>query len=92
MLGLQVHYTSVPVSRGTTAPTSITRFEGVFQKKEGTKMKQYISSTVEKEVPTGKQVCGHMGLVCPLGCREELSGGVGVWECGTPSNFEGVLL
>ena len=55
-------------------------------------MKQYISSTVEKEVPTGKQVCGHMGLVCPLGCREELSGGVGVWECGTPSNFEGVLL
>lgn len=74
-------YTSISVSR-TTAPVSITRFEGVFQKTEGAKMKQFISSTVKKEVPPGRQVCRHMGLVCPLGCREELSGGreMGVWD------------
>lgn len=70
-------YTSIPVSRGMTAPADITRFEGVSQKKEGAKMKQYISSIVEKEAPTGKQVCRHMGLVCPLDCKEELSAGNG---------------
>lgn len=86
-LGLQVHYrhshhlshTSIPVSRGMTAPADITRFEGVSQKKEGAKMKQYISSIVEKEAPSGKQVC-IMGLVCPLDRKEELSRGE--WEPG----------
>lgn len=39
-------------------------------------MKQYTSSIVEKETPAGKQVCRHMGLVCPL----DSMWGMGAWE------------
>lgn len=97
-LGLQVHYrhshhlshTSIPVSKGMTAPADITRFEGVSQKKEGAKMKQYISSIVEKEAPSGKQLCRHMGLVCPLDRKEELSGGNGsLGDCLAVGRGEG---
>lgn len=35
-------HTSIPVSRGMTAPTRITKFDGVSQKKEGARIKQYI--------------------------------------------------
>lgn len=58
-----------------TASSRITRFEGVFQKKEGARGKQYISSTVQREAPPGKQVWKCVVLVGPWAAEGSLLSG-----------------